>query len=70
VRSGDWKLVSAYDYQARKFRKWELYNISEDRSEIVDLSEKNPEILARMIIQYEEWAERAGVVSRELLDAR
>jgi len=70
VRSGDWKLVSAYDYQERKFREWELYDISDDRSELVDLAEKNPEIVAKMVSQYDEWCKRAGVVPKEIIDAR
>ncbi len=69
VRSGDWKLVSAFDYRAGKFKEWELYNIADDRSELVDLSGQHPEIVDRMVSQYEEWSERAGVVSREVIIA-
>jgi arylsulfatase len=70
MRSGDWKLVSAYDYSTRKFRAWELYNIADDRSELIDLGEQNPDIKARMINQYEEWCERVEVVPKEILDTK
>ena len=68
MRIGDWKLVSQYDYQKRKFMSWELYNLKSDRSELVDLSEQKPELKTRMIQEYEQWANRVGVVSREILD--
>ncbi len=70
VRDRDWKLVSAYDYGRKKFLKWELYNLKEDRSEIEDLSGKYPEIKNRMIDEYERWAARTGVVPREIIDRR
>ncbi len=70
VRDGDWKLVSAYDYGKKEFMKWELYNLKEDRSELNDLSEKFPEKQSEMIGKYEEWADRAGVVSKEVIDRR
>jgi len=70
MRSGDWKLVSAYDYSARKFREWELYDLSNDRSELIDLSEQNPELKEKMIGQYNDWCERAGVIPKETLDAK
>jgi arylsulfatase A-like enzyme len=70
MRSGDWKLVSAYDYSARKFKAWELYNIADDRSELVDLGDQNPGIRQNMIDQYEEWCERVRVVPKEIIDER
>jgi len=69
MRSDDWKLVSKYDYSTRKFKEWELYNISADRSELVDLSSQYPEIKENMIVQYNEWCKRAGVVPKEVLDS-
>lgn len=53
VRRGDWKVVSAY---SEKERKWEFYNLKEDRTETNDLSEKQPEILAALINDYKNWA--------------
>ena len=68
VRNGDWKLVSQYDTQAKRFMPWELYNLKIDRSELTDLSNERPEIKEQLIKKYEEWANRVGVVSREILD--
>jgi arylsulfatase A-like enzyme len=70
MRKGDWKLVSQYDYQAKKFRPWELYDMKTDRSELNDLSSRNPELKSQMIQDYEQWANRVGVVSREKLDGK
>jgi arylsulfatase len=70
MRSGDWKLVSAYDYAAKKFKTWELYDLKNDRSELDDLSSRNPEQKEKMILQFGEWSKRVGVISREILDAK
>lgn len=70
MRNGDWKLVSQYDYQAKKFKAWELYNLKTDRSELNDLSQEQPELKSRMIQEYEQWTNRVGVVSKEVLDKR
>ena len=70
MRSGDLKLVSEYDYSARKYGEWELYNLADDRSELTDLGDTIPDIKQQMIGEYEKWCKRAGVVSREVLDSR
>ena len=70
VRDADWKLVSAYDYSSRKFKDWELYDLKNDRSELTDLSDKHPDIKKRMIEDYDKWADRAGVVPKEVIDRR
>ncbi len=51
VRDGDWKLVS--------FRggPWELYNLSEDRTELNDLAASHPAIRDRMVKLWHEMAE-------------
>lgn len=52
VRDGDWKLVS-------RFRgPWQLFNMREDRTETKDLFSLHPEIAQRMIVEYENWAQR------------
>ena len=57
VRSGSWKLV------AKGVKgKWELYDISKDRTEMNNLVEKHPEKLKTMAAQYEIWAKERGVV--------
>lgn len=62
VRQGDWKLVSQ-----RPENKWELYNISTDRSELNDLSAKYPQKVAELEAMYKTWAIRAGVVEFDKL---
>tara|TARA_B110000438_G_scaffold283251_1_gene311086 strand:- start:261 stop:602 length:342 start_codon:yes stop_codon:yes gene_type:complete len=42
VRVGDWKLVAAKD------EPWELYNLSNDRTESVNLAKTHPEKVAEM----------------------
>jgi arylsulfatase A-like enzyme len=70
MRSGDWKLVSAYDYTTKRFKAWELYDMKNDRSELIDLSAKNSEQTKQMIDQYNRWSERVGVVPKETLDKK
>ncbi|MGD1979260.1 MAG: arylsulfatase [Akkermansiaceae bacterium] len=57
VRDGEWKLV------AKSVKgKWELYNISKDRTEMNNLAEKHPEKVKTMSAQYQTWAKERGVV--------
>ncbi len=68
MRVGDWKLVSQYDYQANKFKPWELYNLKTDRSELNDLSQQKADLKNQMIRDFEQWASRVGVVPKNVLD--
>jgi arylsulfatase A-like enzyme len=70
IREGDWKLVSAYDNIAKRFKSWELYNLKNDRSELEDLSQKEPEMVNELIEKYNNWATKVGVISRESLDKK
>ena len=56
VRDGEWKLVRKYP------GNWELYNMSEDRTELDDLAEREKGRVEEMIGIYGEWAERCGVL--------
>ena len=56
MRVGDWKLVAEYD------GPWELYNMVEDRTELRDLADREPERVRQMERLYGEWAERCGVL--------
>ncbi len=60
LRKGDWKAV--YAKRMPDELKWELYNLAEDRSELNDLAEKEPERTRSMVAQWEEWARRVGVI--------
>ena len=56
VRRGEWKLVGEYG------GKWELYNMTEDRTELNDLAGRNPAKTAELEKEYEGWAQRCGVL--------
>jgi arylsulfatase len=49
---------------------WELYNLREDRSELKDLSSGFPEKKTELVSAFEKWAERTGVVPKEILDRK
>lgn len=55
VRIGDWKLVSKHPGD------WELYNLIDDRTELNDLSEREPARVAAMRGLYDTWAIRCEV---------
>lgn len=54
VRKGDFKLVSKWNYSGPQ--TWELYDISSDRTELNDLSEKMPEKVRELSALWNEWA--------------
>lgn len=55
IRKGDWKLV------AKKNKPWELYNLSEDRTETNNLIERETQIAKQLQEAYEAWAVKVGV---------
>lgn len=57
VRKDNWKIVSTYPSY-----KWELYDLSKDRGETIDLASQRPEIVDQLSVAYFNWAERTGVV--------
>ena len=62
VREGDWKLVADKETNVPPYSlDWELYNISEDRSEVNNLADLYPERIARMDSLWNAWAERCNV---------
>ena len=56
IRQGKWKLV--WD---KSFKKWELYDLTADRTETTDLSEANPKIVKKLRTAYQTWAIRTDV---------
>jgi arylsulfatase len=56
LRDGDWKLV------AKENEKWELYDMSKDRSEMHDVAQKHPDRLKKMATQWNAIAARADVL--------
>jgi arylsulfatase len=73
VRKGQWKLVSEYPGTWSTVRKyenqgqWELYDMENDRTELNNLAEQNPEKVKELESLWNEWANRVGVVSWEEL---
>jgi arylsulfatase A-like enzyme len=57
VRDGAWKLVAK-----GPGGPWELYNMELDRTETVNLADKEPERRDAMVKQWEEWAKRTAVI--------
>jgi arylsulfatase A-like enzyme len=61
IRKGDWKLVSA------RGGKWELYNIAKDRSELNDLSQQHPKMVADMSALWFKTAKNVDLQQRKSL---
>lgn len=57
IRLGDFKLVRLHE------KDWELYEISQDRSELQDIFHKDPKRAQELIALYEDWAQRSGVMN-------
>ncbi|MAS97035.1 MAG: sulfatase [Verrucomicrobiales bacterium] len=63
IREGDWKLVA----QARK--PWELYHISEDRTELKDLIESEATRAEELKSKWETWADKVNVLTPDEFEA-
>ena len=59
VRDGNWKLVTLND---RDQSQWELYDLSEDRSETDNLAAEHPEIVARLSRKWRTWAKDVDAI--------
>lgn len=57
VRIGHWKALLTREADA----EWELYDLSEDPTELRDQAGNHPERLADMITAWERWADEVGV---------
>ncbi|QDT63102.1 arylsulfatase [Calycomorphotria hydatis] len=56
VRAGRWKLT------ALRNEDWKLYDISIDRAETHDISAQHPDVVRRMKVAWDEWAQRNHVL--------
>ena len=63
IRRNDWKLVRVHD------GPWELYDLSTDRAEEVDLAERYPAIVDDLAGRWQCWADRVGVIPFERIEA-
>lgn len=59
VRKGRWKIVRKHG------TPWELYDLLDDRTELHDLADQHPDLVAALVSDYEAWAGRCGVIPRE-----
>jgi arylsulfatase len=57
IRDGNWKLVAL----ASK-KTWELYDLAADRVEARDLAAAQPDVVAKLSREYDDWAQRCGVI--------
>lgn len=63
IRRDDWKLVRVFD------GPWELYDLSVDRAEEVDLAQRNRPLVDELAARWHRWADRAGVIPFERIRA-
>jgi len=61
MRVGDWKLVGVFRGE------WELYNLAADRTETNNLAARMPDKVKELAAQWQQWADRVGVVPWERL---
>ncbi len=59
LRDGRWKIVSMY--RGDRPRRWELYDMESDRTELKDLASEMPDRTKTMAAQWQAWADRVGV---------
>lgn len=64
ARRDNLKLVCRYPGQ------WELYDIIADRTELRDLASQYPQFVADLGKQYDQWAQRCGVIDWKTLRAK
>lgn len=57
VRKDGWKLVA----HSGSSRKWQLYNIAEDVTEMKDLIDQNPDKAAQLEQDWNKWSQRVGL---------
>jgi arylsulfatase len=56
VRAGKWKLVSRGTQKKPYTGPWELYDLAKDRTELDDLSKRNPDIVKKLKEMWHQWA--------------
>lgn len=60
VRQGKWKLVWSKDT-----KKWELYDMENDRSELYDLAASHPAKVQELKVLYSDWTAKVGATKGE-----
>jgi len=72
IRMGEWKLVSKAspwpfehdEHDTLPLALWELYNLTDDRSETVNLALDHQDLVKEMAVKWQAWAVRCGVVPK------
>jgi arylsulfatase A-like enzyme len=59
IRQGRWKLV-----MDQSLGRWELYDLTADRTETRDLAAANPNRVKAMAAEWQAWAEQTGAINR------
>src|SRR5574339_669718 len=62
VWSGDWKAMKHQPPIGNG--EWQLYNLTDDPAEVVNLADKHPDVLQRLTSAYDKYATDVGVVIR------
>lgn len=57
ARKGQWKIVERASYTYPFVKKWELYDMQADRSEMHNLADRYPQRVAEMAAAWDHWAE-------------
>jgi arylsulfatase len=68
IRDGQWKLVSRRVRKRTETEDWELYDMSVDKTETLDLAGAHPEIAARLEAMHGEWLERVLPSAQQVTD--
>jgi arylsulfatase len=61
IRYQDWKLVSKSTEIAPYIGKWELYNLKNDKTELIDLATKYPKKVKELEDMWTKWANENNV---------
>jgi len=75
VRSGQWKLVAHYNENlgdenvalGKRSGRWELYNLERDCTELHNLADQHPDLVADLAGQHAAWEKRVGARDWESL---
>ncbi|MDR1153427.1 MAG: arylsulfatase [Bacteroidales bacterium] len=59
ISDDGWKIVQR---PRNEEREWELYNLNEDRTEMLNLAARYPDRVTDMLEKFKEWAERCAVL--------
>lgn len=62
IRDGDWKLVGSRN------KPWELYHIANDRTELQNLIEEQPDRAKSLQAKWDAWADRVNVLTPKEFD--